>query len=59
MFLNINGVYGYKSPIFLEDVDTENLIVFKENYSGKKTMNNLLVTCIMIIKLIHCMQCFQ
>ena len=40
-FVNIeiveNKFYHYKSPIFLEDVDIENVLVSKKISSGEKT----------------------
>ena len=39
---------------FKKDINTENVLVSKKIYFGeKKTINTLLVTCIMIIKLSH------
>ena len=47
-----NKFYYYKSPSFLKDVDIEKVLVSNNIYfDGKKTINTLLVTCIMIIKL--------
>ena len=44
-----------KAPIFLKVVDTEKVLVSnKVPFGGKRTINTLLVTCIMIIKLSHC-----
>ena len=48
-----NFFYCHKSPIFLKDVDIEKVLVSYKIYSGEKTINTLLVTCIMIIKLSH------
>ena len=44
-----------KALFFLEDVDINNALVSKKISSRKKTLNTLLFTCAMIIKLIHCM----
>ena len=44
----------HKSPIFLKDVDIENVLISKKISSGEKNykyFNTLLVTCMMIIKL--------
>ena len=41
--------HHYKSPI--EDVDTENVLVSSKISAGE---NSLLATCMMIIKLSHC-----
>ena len=51
--------YHYKSPIFLDDVDTENILVSKNISSSEKAMNTFLVTCIMIVKLSHYTLCFR
>ena len=49
-----NKFYHHKSPIFVKDVDTENVLICNKIFSGKKTIiNTLLVTSIMIIKLSH------
>ena len=46
--------YFYKIPIFLKDADIEKVLVSnKITFGEKKTINTLLVTCIMIIKLSH------
>ena len=45
--------YCHKSPSFLKDIDIEKVLVSNDISSGKKTVNTLLVTCIMIIKLSH------
>ena len=44
----------YKNPIFLEDVGIQNVLVSNDISSSKKnqkTINNLLVTCMLITKL--------
>ena len=46
-----NKFYLHKSPTFVEDVDTEKVLVSNKISSGEKIINTLLVTCIMIIKL--------
>ena len=51
--------YHYKSPIFLDDVDTENILVSKNISSDEKAMNTFLVTSIMNVKLSHYILCFQ
>ena len=43
----------YKSPMFLEDVDIENIVIFKKRSSNEKNNKYFLVTCMMIIKLKH------
>ena len=49
-----NKLYHHKSPIFLKDVDIGNLLVCKETSSHeKKTIDTLMVTCIMIKKKRH------
>ena len=42
----------YKS-YFLEDIDMDNVLVSNKISSGKKTVNTLLITCMMIMKLSH------
>ena len=49
-----NKFYHHKSPIFKKDVDIEKVLVSNKFCSGKKSINTLLVTCIMMIKLSHC-----
>ena len=51
--------YIYESPMFLEDVDINNALVSNKIFSGEKTINTLLVTCRMIIKLSHSISSFQ
>ena len=49
-----NKLYHHKSSILLKDVDIENLLVCKETSSHeKKTIDTLMVTCIMIKKKRH------
>ena len=49
-----NKFYRYKSPIFLKDVDIEKVLASnKITFDKKRTINTLLITCIMIIKLNH------
>ena len=48
-----NKFYHDKSSIFLKDVDIEKLLVSSKIFSGEETINTLLVTCIIIIKLSH------
>ena len=43
----------HKSPIFLEDVDIEKVLVSNKISSGKKSINTLLVSSITIINLSH------
>ena len=43
--------YRHKSSTFLEDTDTEQVLVSNNIFSGEKNANALLVTFIMIIKL--------
>ena len=42
----------YKS-YFFEDIDIDNVLVSNKISSGKKTVNTLLITCMMIMKLSH------
>ena len=53
-----NKFYCHKSPILLKDIDIEKVLVSKKISSDEKTINTLLVTCIMIIKLSHYIKCF-
>ena len=47
-------LYRYKSPIFLEDVDIDNVLVSNKSSPGKKkSINTLLITCMVIAKLSH------
>ena len=46
-----NTFYRNKTPIFLNDVDIEKVLLSIKISFGEKTINTLLVTCIMIIKL--------
>ena len=48
-----NNFYHDKSSIFLKDVDIEKVLVSSKIFSGEETINTLLVTCIIIIKLGH------
>ena len=48
-----NKFYCHKNRIFLKDVDIEKVLVSNKLFSGKKTVNTLLVSCIMMIKLSH------
>ena len=49
-----NKLYHHKSSILLKDVDIGNLLVCKETSSHeKKTIDTLMVTCIMIKKKRH------
>ena len=52
-FANIekNKFYRNKTPIFLKDVGIEKILVCNKISFGKKTINTLLVTCIIILKL--------
>ena len=43
--------YCYKSSIFLKYVYIDNVLVSNKVSSGKKTINTLLVTFMMVIKL--------
>ena len=45
--------YHNKSPIFLEDVDIKKVVVSNKISLGEKTINTLLVTCIMFMKINH------
>ena len=44
------NLYSYESPIFLEDVNTYNILVSEKICFYGKNRNNLLVTSMMIIK---------
>ena len=46
--------YCHKSPILKK----EQVLVSNEISFGEKTINTLLVTCIMIVELNHCIKCF-
>ena len=48
-----NKFYHDKSSIFLKDVDIEKVLVSSKIFSGEETINTLLVTCVIIIKLSH------
>ena len=48
-----NKFYHNKTPTHLKAVDIEKVLVSNKISFGKKTINTLLVTCIMIIKLNH------
>ena len=48
-----NKFYHDKSSIFLKDVDIEKVLVSSKIFSGEETMNTLLVTCVIIVKLSH------
>ena len=54
-----NKFYRYKNSIFSKkDVDTEKVLVSNKISFGAKIIYTLLVTCIIIIKLSHYIQCF-
>ena len=46
-------IYCHKAPKFLKDVNIEKVLVSNKISFGEQTINTLLVTCIMIIKLNH------
>ena len=46
-----NKFYQNETPVPLKDVDIEKVLVSNKVSFGKKTINALQVTCIMIIKL--------
>ena len=48
-----NNFYRNKTPIFLKDTDVEKVLISNKKPFVKKTINTLLVTCIMMIKLSH------
>ena len=52
-----NKLYHHKTLIFLKDVDIEKLLISSKISLGRKS--TLLVTCLIIIKLIHYKKCFQ
>ena len=56
MKLKKNKFYRNKTPIFLKDVGIKEVSV--SNKMVNKTVNTLLVTCIILIKLNHYIQCF-
>ena len=41
------------SPIYLENVDIDNILVSNKIFSGEKNCNYLMVTGVMIVKLRH------
>ena len=45
--------YYNASPVPLKDIHIEKILVSKKISSGEKTINTLLVTCLMITKLNH------
>ena len=45
--------YYNTSPVPLKDIHIEKILVSKKISSGEKTINTLLVTCLMITKLNH------
>ena len=47
-------LYGYKKLFFLEDVNIKNALYLIRFILVKRTINILLVTCMIIIKLSHC-----
>ena len=48
------NLYHHKAPIFSEDVGIEKVLASNKVFFGKKkTINDLLVTCIMVTKLNH------
>ena len=48
-----NKFYRNKTPIFVKDVDIEKVLVSNKTFLVQKTINTLLVTFTMIIKLSH------
>ena len=56
--LTFGDIYCHKSPIFLNSVDIAKVLLSNRIFSTEKTISTLLVTCIMIIKLSHYIQCF-
>ena len=46
-------LHCYKTPVFLEDAGIKNVLLSNKISSDEKTMNTLLFTCMMIIKLNH------
>ena len=57
MILNLKNIHKFycdKNPIILEDADIKNVFLrTRFLLVKKKTINTLLVTCMMIIKLNH------
>ena len=45
--------YCNTSPVPLKDIHIEKILVSKKISSGEKTINTLLVTCLMVTKLNH------
>ena len=45
--------HRYKCPLLLEDVDIDNVLVSNKISFGEKTINTLLFTFMMIVKLSH------
>ena len=50
MKIEKNKFYHHNSPLHLRDVNNDKVLVSNKISFGKKTINTLLVTCIMIIK---------
>ena len=48
-----NKLYHHKNPILFRDIDIEKVLVSNKYFLGKKTINTLFVTCIIMIKLSH------
>ena len=48
-----NEFYRNMIPVHLKDIDNEKVLVSNKIFLVKKTVNTLLVTCTMIIKLSH------
>ena len=53
-----NKFSRHQSHIFKKVVDIGKVLVSNKIYYNEKAINTLLVTCIMIIKLSHYIQCF-
>ena len=51
----IHELHRCKKSYILEDVDIDKVLVSNKISSYEKTVNTLLVTCLMIIKLTHYM----
>ena len=52
--IEIEKTHVHRSPILIDDVDTDKILISKKVSSSEKNMNALLVTKMMIIKLSHC-----
>ena len=49
----LKQTYRHITPIFLKDIDIEEVLASNKISFGSKSLSTLLVTCIMMIKLGH------